>query len=81
MVDKEGIGFLKHGLRGEHEPPLTTFLGRLDLKVAAAIEGLRRQFLEQLAVQRLRQSRSSEEQTMNFDEVLVGFDSAGGSCS
>lgn len=44
VVDEEEVGVLIHGVRGEEEPPLTSFLlllAGLDLEEGPTIEGLR----------------------------------------
>lgn len=75
MVDKEDVRFLGHEVRGEDEASIASILKRFDLEVSAAVEGLGGQFLKQLMVQRLGKSGGSEEQTMDFEEILKGLDS------
>lgn len=75
MVDEEDVRFLGHEVRGEDEASTASILKRFDLEVRAAVKGLRGQFLKQLTMKRLGKSRGSEEQTVDFEEILKGLDS------
>ena len=78
VVNEEDIRVLRHGLRSENELSLRSFVARLDLEKRAAIEGLRGELREELAVQILRESRGLEKKAMDFLKVVVGFNFPGG---
>jgi len=60
MIHEEDVGVRFHRRRRENKAPLTAALAWLDLKVAAAVEGLAGELLEEAPVQALRQPRRSK---------------------
>lgn len=50
MVDEERVGVLGHRVRGEDEPSLEAVFAGFNSEVGPAVEGLRRELLEELEV-------------------------------